>query len=88
MMIIIRIIIIVIAVVVVIIHDYPSWFTQLAVFQDGGWWEQENRNHPEAKQALYLCNLAHLCSQLKENKAVFTPHIAGKWYIHGLTMNE
>jgi len=52
---------------------------QVGIFSGGEWWRAGHDDHLQAIRSLHSLQLQHLCAELKKSKAVFTPHIPGRY---------
>lgn len=51
----------------------------MGVFSRGEWWTEGHGDFQEAIRALYALQLQQLCAELRKSKAVFTPHLPGRF---------
>jgi len=56
---------------------------QMGVFSGGEWWTAGHGDYQQATRALHSLQLQQLCAELRKSKAVFTPHLPGKFVSAG-----
>lgn len=51
----------------------------MGVFSGGEWWTEGHGDYQQATRALHSLQLQQLCAELRKSKAVFTPHLPGRF---------